>query len=64
MLYIERHVKNKLFSALDRSPVVFLKGPRQAGKSTFVQHIIGEGFFAEYVTFDNITQLAAAANAP
>jgi predicted AAA+ superfamily ATPase len=50
--------------ALEANPVVFLNGPRQAGKSTLVQHIAKKDFPAEYVTFDNATQMAAAANAP
>lgn len=64
MTYINRHLKAKLLSALDTSPVVFLNGPRQAGKSTLVQQIALKEFPAEYVTFDNVTQMAAAAHAP
>jgi predicted AAA+ superfamily ATPase len=62
--YIERHIQDKLLSALAISPVVFLNGPRQSGKSTLVQHIAKEDFPAEYVTFDSATQMAAAAAAP
>ena len=45
-------------------PVVFLNGPRQAGKSTLVKHLTQDKFPAEYVTFDSATQAAAAASAP
>ena len=37
MAYINRHIQAELLKALDISPVVFLNGPRQAGKSTLVQ---------------------------
>lgn len=61
---ISRHLKNKLLDALEDSPIVFLNGPRQAGKSTLAQHITSKGFPAEYATFDSTTQMAAAASAP
>ena len=64
MAHINRYVRNRLLKALDVSPVVFLNGPRQAGKTTLVQSISKAEFPAEYVTFDNTTQMAAAANAP
>lgn len=64
MDYIRRHLKNKLVNALDASPVVFLNGPRQAGKSTLVQNLAQKEFPAEYVSFDNMTQMAAAGSAP
>lgn len=64
MKYIDRHLKAGLLEALRASPVVFLNGPRQAGKSTLAQVLAGKEFPAEYVTFDNATQMAAAASAP
>ena len=64
MKYIDRHIKNKLLRVLEFSPVVFLNGPRQAGKTTLVQKLALKDFPAEYVTFDSTTQMAAAANAP
>jgi len=64
MAHIRRHLKNKLLAALSTSPVVFLNGPRQAGKSTLVKEIAKKDFPAEYVTFDSTTQIAAATNSP
>ncbi|MCF6343787.1 MAG: ATP-binding protein [Devosiaceae bacterium] len=64
MKHINRHIKNKLLAALEVSPIVFLNGPRQAGKTTLVQGLSKKDFPAEYVTFDSVTQMAAAANAP
>ena len=64
MDYIARHLKTRLDNSLKANPVVFLNGPRQAGKSTLVQELAKKEFPAEYVTFDSATQMAAAANAP
>lgn len=64
MTYVHRLLKNKLLSALTVSPAVYLNGPRQAGKSTLVQHIAQKDFLADYVTFDSTMQMAAAASAP
>ena len=51
MAHINRHIRSKLLKALEVSPVVFLNGPRQAGKSTLVQAIAQKEYPAEYVTF-------------
>lgn len=64
MKYINRHIGSKVLSALEVNPVVFLNGPRQAGKSTLAQKLSEKEFPAEYVTFDSTTQMAAAANSP
>lgn len=64
MSHIKRHTRHRLLKALNVSPVVFLNGPRQAGKSTLVQSIAKKDYPAEYVTFDSTTQMAAAANSP
>ena len=64
MAHINRHIRHRLLKALEVSPVVFLNGPRQAGKSTLVQAISEKEYPAEYVTFDNMTQMIAATNAP
>ena len=55
--------KNVLFS-LKNTPVVFVNGPRQSGKSTLVQKLAKREFPAHYISFDNITQMAGAVNAP
>ena len=64
MSHIKRHTRDRLLEALNVSPVVFLNGPRQAGKSTLVQSIAQKDYPAEYVTFDSTTQMAAAASSP
>ncbi len=68
MQNLPRKIAPRVKEALTVSPVVFLNGPRQAGKSTLVQHIAPEiglpGKPAIYHTFDRPTEMAAAASAP
>ena len=63
-----RHIAPVIRDALKVSPVVFLNGPRQAGKSTLVQNIASEignnKNPVNYISFDRPTQMAAAAAAP
>jgi uncharacterized protein len=63
-----RHITPRLLEALNVSPVVFLNGARQSGKSTLVQNLrdrIGsKDDPVAYVSFDRPTQMAAAASAP
>lgn len=60
----QRHLTPKLLAALNSSPVVFISGPRQAGKSTLVQTLATSGYPADYVTFDSPTAMAAAVSSP
>lgn len=68
MNYQPRHITNRLKKALEVTPIVFLNGARQTGKSTLVQEIapqIGKPDHpAQYVTFDRPTYMAAASAAP
>ena len=64
MPFIQRHIQARISKALLANSVVFLNGPRQAGKSTLVQHISKESYPADYVTMDSPIQMAAAASAP
>lgn len=64
MGHIERKITGNLMFSLENSPVVFLNGPRQAGKSTLVRRMAQNEYTAEYVTFDNATQMAAASASP
>ena len=67
MAYLNRHITNRLKEAFKASPIVFLNGARQAGKSTLAKSIAGEigekGYEAEYLTFDRPTLMAAASSA-
>ena len=65
---IARKLARRIKEALKTSPVVFLNGARQTGKSTLVQELADEIGTPEqpaaYLTFDKPTQMAAAAAAP
>jgi len=64
MKHTPRILSGNILSALKMSPVVFVNGPRQAGKSTLVRGLAKRKFPAEYISFDNATQMSAAVAAP
>lgn len=64
MKYRLRTVEAQIKQALAVMPVVFLNGPRQAGKSTLVKHLAESFLDADYVTLDDASTLAAAAGDP
>lgn len=59
-----RNLTPQILSALRDTPVVYLQGPRQSGKSTLVQALRDEEHDAEYLTLDEAATLAAAHNDP
>ena len=61
---IPRTLAEPVVAALRTNPVVYLNGPRQAGKSTLVRALAEDQFPADYVTLDNATHMAAAAYSP
>ena len=65
---LTRHITPQLQEALKISPIVFLNGPRQAGKSTLVQSLAptlgAHREPAQYVTLDRTVYLASATSAP
>jgi hypothetical protein len=60
----KRFILSLIEEALADSPVVFLHGARQTGKSTLVKHLVSGNQQARYLTFDDTAVLAAAANDP
>ncbi len=64
MKNIPRKLVDNILFSLKHNPVVFVNGPRQAGKSTLVKKLLQDDFPAEYVSFDNITQMSAASESP
>ena len=58
---ITRAILHTLEQSLQEEPVVFLKGPRQAGKSTLVQQLEGN---RPYLTMDDLVVLSAAQSDP
>ena len=59
-----RHATGPLLDALRDTPVVFLQGARQTGKSTLVRAVAGRQHPASYLTLDTAAVLAAAASDP
>lgn len=59
-----RGVLTRIRGALGDTPVVMVKGPRQAGKSTLALELIRSGFEATYVTLDDPIALAPALRDP
>lgn len=68
MEYVARHITPRIKEALKFSPIVFLNGARQTGKSTLVQSLARElsstNEPAPYVTLDRPVLLASASSAP
>ena len=59
-----RHATDALLDALRDTPVVYLQGARQTGKSTLVRAIAEREHPARYLTLDTAAVLAAALNNP
>jgi uncharacterized protein len=55
-----RNLTPQILAALQDTPVVYLQGPRQAGKSTLAQVLRENGYNADYFTLDDAATLAAA----
>jgi uncharacterized protein len=60
----KRHITRNLVEALGDTPVVFLRGARQSGKSALVQELARSSFNAAYYTLDNAATLSAAGSDP
>ena len=61
---IERNITTRLGQALKDTPVVFLQGARQTGKSTLAQAIAKGRRNTAYLTLDDAATLAAATSDP
>lgn len=61
---IDRHIASYLLDAVADTPVVFLNGARQTGKSTLVKAITQRSHPARYITLDDATILAAIKHDP
>jgi predicted AAA+ superfamily ATPase len=60
-LYL-RQIGSRIAEAMQDTPVVLLAGPRQAGKTTLVRHMSGNG--ARYLTLDDELTLMSAREDP
>ena len=56
----QRNLADSILAALKDTPVVFLAGARQVGKSTLCQWLAENGHTARYLTLDDAAVLAAA----
>jgi predicted AAA+ superfamily ATPase len=56
----KRHLMRRVRDALADTPVVFVQGPRQCGKTTLARQLQEQGYAAEYVTLDRTATLRAA----
>jgi predicted AAA+ superfamily ATPase len=63
-IMIERHLTQRLLAALGDTPVIYLQGARQTGKSTLVQELAQGAHPASYYTLDSAAVLAAAEGDP
>jgi predicted AAA+ superfamily ATPase len=61
---VKRHLRERLVAALKDSPIVFLAGARQTGKSTLVQWVVEDEHRAAYLTLDDLAVLGAARGDP
>jgi len=59
-----RNIRQRILEALADTPVVFIEGPRQSGKTTLARLVAKEDHPARYLTFDDASVLAAAASDP
>jgi len=56
----KRKLTPRIKEALKDTPAIVISGARQTGKSTLAKSLIGPGFDAQYLSFDNSNTLANA----
>jgi len=61
---IKRQLTNRILNALDMFPVVFVNGPRQAGKTTLAKYLAKTRWPAEYVNLDDFNMAWIAESNP
>jgi uncharacterized protein len=61
-MYVKRQLAATLQKAIRQFPAVLVTGPRQAGKTTFLQNQAGEGF--AYASFDDPVERSFAVTDP
>ncbi|MBN1482078.1 ATP-binding protein [candidate division KSB1 bacterium] len=59
-----RFIKSQILEAINDSPVVYICGARQVGKTTLVKQIVKENHFAHYLSLDDLTTRSAAMTDP
>jgi hypothetical protein len=61
---LERHITQNILAALKDTPVVFLRGARQTGKSTLARALVSGLWRGRYLTLDDPAVLSAARSDP
>jgi len=61
---IQRHIQPKVLEDLKVFPVVYINGPRQAGKTTLVRELLAKQFGGTFITFDDALERGAAMQNP
>jgi predicted AAA+ superfamily ATPase len=61
---IARNITSVIIEALSDTPVVFLRGARQTGKTTLVKELAKSSHPANYITLDSAGTLSAASSDP
>lgn len=61
---VRRHLSDAVLTAVQDTPVVFVQGARQTGKSTLVQDLAASRYPSRYITLDDAVPLAAARQDP
>ena len=64
MEIVQRALQDSILNALQVFPSVYINGPRQAGKTTLVKTLLADDFKAQYLTFDDTLERAAATRNP
>lgn len=64
MPLLQRHLVQPILTSLKDSPVVFIQGARQTGKSTLARSLAASGHPARYLTLDDAATLSAAESDP
>ena len=60
----KRHLSETIQTGLSDTPVVFIRGGRQTGKTTLAREIISSEHKANYITLDSAAVLSAASADP
>jgi predicted AAA+ superfamily ATPase len=60
----QRNSTESIQNGLENSPVIFINGARQVGKSTLAKLLVKEKLLVDYFTMDDLLTLAAAISAP
>ena len=61
---IQRNLTTRIVESLQDTPVVYLQGARQTGKSTLAQLIVKDYHPAQYLSLDSVAVLSAAESDP